>query len=86
MPSAHWNYFEVMFNMFNERHFKKLTSLPTFLLFVLTVFCFLDSVSVVVFFCFLSDGPLSLSLPPNEDRLRNKQRKELHRRRGSLLG
>ena len=84
MPVAHWNYFEVMFNMFSERRFKKLNSLATFLLFVLSV-CFLDSVSVVFFF-FLSDGPLSLSLPPNEDRLRNKQREELHRRRGSLLG
>ena len=85
MPAAHWNYFDVMFNMFSERRFKKLNSLATFLLFVLTVFCFLNSASVVVIF-FLSDGPLSLSLPPNEDRLRNKQREELHRRRGSLLG
>lgn len=52
MPVAHWNYFEVMFNMFSERRFKKLNSLATFLLFVLSV-CFLDSVSVVFFFFFI---------------------------------
>ena len=37
------------------------------------------------FVCF-TDGSLSLSVPPDEDRVRNKQRKELHRRRGPLLG
>ena len=35
--------------------------------------------------CF-ADGSLSLAVPPDEDRVRYKQRKELHRRRGSLLG
>ena len=87
MPSAHWNYFEVMFNVFSERHFKNLTVYPHF--------CFALCADGILFLrfsiscccCFfLSDGPLSLSLPPNEDRLRNKQRKELHRRRGSILG
>ena len=45
-------------------------------------YIFPGSLAVVCF----TDGALSLSVPPDEDRLRNKQRKELHRRGGSLPG